>query len=303
MRELGALGVNHRLLCCLSHYPHFPTALRTSGVDQAVAQRVLKAWESAGAAGDPDALRRVLVSRSFKSAATVLLQTLIDAGAAFGAFSWGLFLDTPAGAEVPLRGIVQALSFALCGYFTISTFSDLFLLGALSIAAARYGANAGAVLAAVRELAGAPSGVGAVDQATAAASTLKVVQALNEISDLLASQVAAAKEGGGGNAASTLKSLSALLTLSRAEERGFDPASLGLTRDGAADLASVFAKYDANDDMVLQPDEVAALIRAEGYNLTADEEKEAVRLLDASGDGLISFPEFAAWYTQKVKVP
>lgn len=238
------------------------------------------------------------MSRSFATAATVLLQTLIDAGAAFGAFSWGMFLDTPAGADVPLRGIVQALSFILCGYFTIGTFSDVFLLGALSVAAARYGANAGAVLAAVREVAGAPSGVGAVDQAAAAASTLKVVAALNEIADLLKSEVAAA--GSAETAASTLKSLSALLTLSRAEERGFDPASLGLTRDAAADLAAVFAKYDANDDMVLQPDEVATLIRAEGYSLTADEEREAVRLLDANGDGLISFPEFAAWYTKKV---
>jgi hypothetical protein len=40
--------------------------------------------------------------RSLASAATIALQTLIDAGAAAGAWTWGLFLDTPAGADVPV---------------------------------------------------------------------------------------------------------------------------------------------------------------------------------------------------------
>jgi hypothetical protein len=248
----------------------------------------------------------VLVSRSLSSAATIALQTLIDAGAAYGAWTWGLFLDTPAGGEVPLRPIVQALSFALCGYFVIGVLSDLFTLGALSVAAYKYGANAGAVLAAVREVAGAPSGVSAIDRAAAAASTLKVVAALNEIADLLKSKAAAASStatDSDGGAASTLKSLSALLTLARAEEKGFSPDALGLDRDAAADLASVFARYDANDDMVLQPSELGELIRGEGYDLTAEEEREALRLLDTAGDGVISFPEFADWFVKKVQSP
>ena len=154
----------------------------------------------------------------------------------------------------------------------------------------------------MREVAGAPSGVSAVDRAAAAASTLKVVAALNEIADLLQER-AGADAGDRGGSASTLKALSALLTLSRAEEKGFDPASLGLSRDAAADVAALFARWDANDDMVLQPGELSALIRGEGFNLTAAEEAEAVRLLDRNGDGLVSFPEFAEWYVNKVKPP
>jgi hypothetical protein len=274
-------------------------ALRASGVDKSVAQRVLKSWETTGAAADPDALRKVLITRSLRSAAAILLQAGIDTGAAFGAFSWGTFLDTPAGADVPGRGVLQALSFALAFYFAVGVVSDLFVLGALSVAAARYGANAGAVLAAVRELAGAPSGVAALDRAASAVSTLKVVAALNEIADLLKAQVSA----GGGDAPSTLQNLSALLTLSRAEERGFDAGALGLTRGDAAALAAAFAKYDANDDMVLQPTELSAMIKGEGYELTPAEEAAALALLDKNGDGLVGFPEFADWYVNKVRAP
>ena len=155
------------------------------------------------------------------------------------------------------------------------------------------------MLAAVSELAGAPSGVAALDRAASAVSTLKVVAALNEIADLLKAQVSA----GGGDAPSTLQNLSALLTLSRAEERGFDAGALGLTGGDAAALAAAFAKYDANDDMVLQPTELSAMIKGEGYELTPAEEAAASALLDKNGDGLVGFPEFADWYVNKVRAP
>ena len=60
--------------------------------------------------------------------------------------------------------------------------------------------------------------------------------------------------------ADTLKNLTVFLTLQKAEQKGFTPEKYGLTPDQAADLASIFAKYDLNDDMVLEPSEVRRLL-------------------------------------------
>ena len=291
-------------------------------MDQATAQKILNAWEGSGLASDPDRLRKLMLSRSLRSAGAILFQALLDAGAAYGAFSWGVFLGPNAGSggigDFPGKGVLQALSFALAGYFAFGVLSDFFLLGALSFAALSYGANAGAVLDAVREVAGRPSGASAIDKAAAAVNTLRVVAALNEIAELLKQEVQAS--GGGKSSSSneassssssssssasvsTLKTLSAILTLQRAEEKGFDPAQLGLSRSEAAELAAAFARFDANDDMVLQPSELDALCRAEGFELSSAEVAEAAKLLDANGDGLVSFPEFADWYVNKVKPP
>lgn len=215
--------------------------------------------------------------------------------------------------DFPGKGVVQALSFFVTGYFIIGVLSDFFVLGALSFAALSYGANAGAVLDAVRDVAGRPSGSSAIDKAAAAVNTLRVVAALNEIAELLKKEVLAEEAGGksassssekssSSSSVSTLKALSAILTLQRAEEKGFDPASLGLSRSEAAELAAAFARFDANDDMVLQPSELENLIRSEGYDLSREEVAEAARLLDKNGDGLVSFPEFADWYVNKLSV-
>lgn len=59
---------------------------------------------------------------------------------------------------------------------------------------------------------------------------------------------------------STLKNLSAMLTLSKAEQKGFKPEDFGLSADDAGSIASVFSRFDANDDMVLQEDEVKRLL-------------------------------------------
>ena len=209
---------------------------------------------------------------------------------------------------------MQALSFFVTGYFVVGVLSDFFVLGALSFAAASYGANAGAVLDAVREVAGRPSGASAIDKASAAVNTLRVVAALNEIAELLKQEVASGRGSSSSSSTSsasssapssvsTLKTLSAILTLQKAEEKGFDPASLGLSRDEAAELAAAFARFDANDDMVLQPSELEALCSSEGFELSQGEVAEAARLLDKNGDGLVSFPEFADWYVNKIKPP
>ena len=53
--------------------------------------------------------------------------------------------------------------------------------------------------------------------------------------------------------ASTLRNLSALLTLSKAKETyGFKPEKYGLSDKDAAEIAAIFSKYDLNDDMRLE---------------------------------------------------
>jgi hypothetical protein len=284
-------------------HAHPSTGLRESGIDKATAKKVLETWAATGAT-DPSSLRRLLVGRAAAAGARLALQALFDAGAAAGAFAWGASLD--AAPPFPGKGIVQALTFVLAGYFFTGVASAAFLGGAAGFAAAKYGANAGAVLAAVREVAGADAatGVSVLDSAAAAAGSLKLITALNDIADLLGKKGSPAAAGGGApSAADTLKSLSALLTLARAEERGFDPATLGISRETAAELANAFARYDLNDDGLLQPEELAALCSAEGYDLSGPDLAAATALLDADGDGTVQFPDFAAWRVKKLAVP
>ena len=68
--------------------------------------------------------------------------------------------------------------------------------------------------------------------------------------------------GDTGGQRSTLQNLTAFLTLSKAEEKGFDPSKYELTEEQAGQLASVFAKYDTNDDMVLELSEIQRLLYA-----------------------------------------
>ena len=60
--------------------------------------------------------------------------------------------------------------------------------------------------------------------------------------------------------ASTLRNLSAYLTLSKAREAyGFKPEKYGLSDKDAAEIASIFSKYDVNDDMRLEELELRRL--------------------------------------------
>jgi len=62
----------------------------------------------------------------------------------------------------------------------------------------------------------------------------------------------------------------------------------------------VFSKYDTNDDMVLEASEIGSLLSQEGFNMEAREVKEAVKLLDKNGDGLISFEEFIEFVQKRL---
>ena len=52
------------------------------------------------------------------------------------------------------------------------------------------------------------------------------------------------KQQGGSEEFDTLRNLTAFLTLSKAEEKGFDPAKFGLSQEEAGSIATVFSRYD-----------------------------------------------------------
>ena len=60
--------------------------------------------------------------------------------------------------------------------------------------------------------------------------------------------------------ADTLNNLTVYLTLQKAEQKGFKAEKYGLSGDQAAEYAVVFAKYDSNDDMVLEASEIGSLL-------------------------------------------
>ena len=70
-------------------------------------------------------------------------------------------------------------------YFAAGVFLDLFLLGATTFAGVNYSTNAEAFQKAVRQVAGQSSGINVVDKAQSAVNTVKIINALNEISDIL----------------------------------------------------------------------------------------------------------------------
>lgn len=58
----------------------------------------------------------------------------------------------------------------------------------------------------------------------------------------------------------SLKYLTSFLTLQKAEQKGFSREKYNLSSDEAGDIATVFSRYDTNDDMVLEQREVNDLL-------------------------------------------
>ena len=70
------------------------------------------------------------------------------------------------------------------------------------------------------------------------------------------------QSGGSDEEFDTLKNLTAFLTLSKAEEKGFKPSDFNLSDQEAGSIATVFSRYDTNDDMMLEQSEVSRLLYA-----------------------------------------
>ena len=162
--------------------------------------------------------------------------------------------------------------------------------GSVAVAARRYSTDSDAVLAAVQQLAGPATGNSLVDSTKLAVNSLKVITALQAISEDLKQLTASGKLE-----PSTLRSLSAYLTLqSAAEKFGFDASKYGLSGAQAADIAAVFSEFDANSDGRLELSELRRLCALVGRELSEDELKEGIKLLGQAQ--YIYFNDFVEWY-------
>ena len=101
--------------------------LKESGVTRESAREILKAWsEKVGHEISPEELRKILVGQSSRAVAFVLISTLLDAGAAYGAFVAGNFFGSATESYGVLAVIGQALAYAAAGM--LSCLAQVFIL-------------------------------------------------------------------------------------------------------------------------------------------------------------------------------
>ncbi|MEW5307791.1 MAG: hypothetical protein WDW36_010167 [Sanguina aurantia] len=261
--------------------------LKRTGMNQKKAKEVLKEWEKLGVTNESE-LRKMLFQKSLIPASAITLQTALDSLAGFGSFYCGRAI----GDADPFfaQGAIQFLFYFGASYYAFQVLIELTFIGTVIYTAYKYGTNSDQLLGAVKALAGSGSGISVVDKAALAVNTLKVLQILESISDLL-KEDSKVVEG-----RSTLQNLSSYLTLSRAKDKyNFDPAMLGMGDKEAGDMAFEFSKFDTNDDERLELAELGNLCSSLGKDLSPEELKEALRLLDANNNSYIEFPEFANW--------
>lgn len=269
--------------------------LEQQGIDKSTAKTILEIWKEKGTE-NPDQLRRLFVKGSLAPLASGALQLLFDAGATYGSYYAGNLLRSLE--PFPLQPVVVFVSIGLTFYFFAATLLDVTTFTAFSIAAFQLGANTEAFLDAVKELAG-EGDISVVGKAKTAVNTVKVVQALNALADVLMERA-----GENADTASTLQNLSAYFIVSKAEkEQSFDPAKYGLSAEETNRIALSFASLDLNDDGVLEMSELRQLCDKLGGNLSDDELEEAIRLLDTNRNQLIDFVEFVDFWVNKVNVP
>lgn len=273
-------------------------SLKKSGIDRDAAQQVLKMWrETAGTDGKditPEDLRKVLVKQGSKLSLLVVIQIFLDLGAAYGALVAGNFLGEASLQYGVAAVALQAVAYFLSGYYAIGAFFDLFKLGMVLTATYQFNVNSAAFLTAVQELAG-NTGLSTVDKAVDAVNTLKVISGLNKMADLLKEQ-----KPGGASSSDMLKDLAAYLTLEKAQRLyAFSAAQHGITDAQAAEIATVFSAFDSDENGYLSLDEFQRLCARYAPDLSTEEVKAGMEMLDANSDKLISLSEFVDWWVQK----
>jgi alpha-D-ribose 1-methylphosphonate 5-triphosphate synthase subunit PhnG len=225
--------------------------LEASGITREAAREILKRWsDQVGHEITPEDLRRILVGQSTRAVVLVLVSTLLDAGAAFGAFTAGNFLGV-ATEQYGIPAVIgQALAYGLAGYYVAGAAFDFFKLGAVIVAAINYNVNSASFLAAIEALAGASAtGLNVADKALDAANSIKVLQALNTMADMLRAEGGA--EGNATSSGNMLLDLGAYLTLEKAQRQyGFEASNFGLTDAQAAEIATVFSKFDTSKSTI-----------------------------------------------------
>ncbi|KAL4860223.1 hypothetical protein ACK3TF_000410 [Chlorella vulgaris] len=303
--------------------------LKKSGLDKERAQQVLKLWQTAGSDGKeitPEELRKVLVKQGSKFSGLVLIQVILDIGAAYGAGQVGMFLGNQSEQFGLPAVLLQAVAYFFSGWYAIGAVFDLFKLGMLVTAISQFNVNSAAFLAAVKDLAGdTPQGLSTVDKAVEAVNTVKVVAGLNKMAKLLKASfilrlcdsrsvvllllayICSCQEQQQGkeqdkSSGDMLRDLAAYLTLEKAQRLyDFDASKYGISEAQAAEIATVFAAFDSDENGVLSLDEFQRLCARYASDLSAAEVKAALALLDDNKDGKIQLGEFVGWWVKEVQ--
>lgn len=213
-------------------------SLQDSGLDKKAAQEILKTWQNeVGHEVSPEDLRKILVGKSTKILLLVLINTVLDAGAAYGSFIAGGFLGIASEQYGAIALVGQAIAYLLAGYYVTGAAFDLFKLGAVAFASITFNINSGAFLQAVEEIAGSGTGLNITDKARDAVNSLKVLNALNKMADLL-KESETSKKSSATSSETLLADLGAYLTLDKAQRLyNFNASELGITDEQAAEIA------------------------------------------------------------------
>eukprot|EP00210_Caulerpa_lentillifera_P003827 g3655.t1 len=268
----------------------FVEQLRKQGIEKSNAQRILKIWKEAGS-DNPEQLRKMFIQGSLRPLLFGFLQLVFDAGAAWASFVFsGMLANLP---DVPFPFGISAIGTFVGFYFISGAAFDTATLFVIILSIARFGTNTESFIKALESIADEEK-AGVLTKGRKTVDALKIIQALNEISDIL-------REKGAGEITS-LENLSAYLTLSHAEKNyGFKPEKYNLTESEAAKVAVVFSRYDQNDDGVLQITEIGNLCEELGTKLEDEKLEAAMKMLDTDESGVIEFDEFVDWWVNKVK--
>lgn len=270
--------------------------LQKSGLTPSRAKEIMESWQDeVGHELTPEDLRKILVGQSQKALALVIFSTVLDAGAAYGAFAAGGFLGL-ASEDYGVAAIVgQAIAYLLAGYYLTGVIFDAFKIVTVAIASIQFNVNSAAFLNAVESI--SKSGLNIADKANEAVNSVKVAQAMKKIVALMQEE----EEMSSTRSVDMLSDLGAYLTLAKAESmQNFDASEFGLTEKEAGDIASIFSRFDLNDDGVINRDEFKKLCAEYSPEIQSDEDiSYALTMIDTNADGTIDLQEFVRWWQGK----
>lgn len=273
----------------------------TKRLDRNTARILLKAWKQAGAADDPQILKKMMKQRGAEQSAVAFRQLAVDGASALIAWYSATALSESKAQQIP----AEFLLYTLALYLTMNATLDVVQLITIGVATRKYANESAVILQAVRELANVdsdPFGVAVVDKARRAVNTVEVLKSLDLILEALKKDVF---RGNGKEDGDFYRDLGAYLVLARAQEEygvGFLEEFPGIDKRTIAEIAAEFALADRNDDGFIDWIEFKALVnkvRPAEDDMDEASVRAAVDMLDTNGDGVVDFREFVSWFIAK----
>ena len=253
----------------------------------------------------PGKLRRFITKSSLPVLGLSLLEAVLNGVGSWAALMVFIMMPwdavalvqrgwSPAVAAI-LTGTGQATSAIAAGVLGVNAIFSGATFFATLYASLAFDINARGFLEAVHRISGGV-GIGLPHAAGRAAASIKAVQQLSKLHEMLESR-ALQRAARSGSRTSLALHLSAL---AERGTRSIGVAALALAPEEAATLSRLFARHDADGDDKLTPPELRAAMEElqpePKQPVSEDAARAAFSILDADGDGKVSIDEFAAWY-------